>query len=78
MCHLEYIKEVWQYEQDGNYIFRVKRKIGEIRKGVGNSSGSQDQSKVEKYKASYAIGNVIMKDLSNIIKEFENNCQGTL
>ena len=25
-----------------------KRKIGEIRKGVGNCSGSQDQSKSEK------------------------------
>ena len=41
-------------------------------KGVGNLSGSQDQIKVEKYKkARYAIGNVSMKDLSNIIKEFE-------
>ena len=29
-----------------NHIFRVKRKIGKIRKGVGNRSGSQDQSKV--------------------------------
>ena len=39
---------------------------------VGNLSGSQDQSKVEKYKkARYAIGNVSMKDLSNKIKEFE-------
>ena len=71
MCHLEYIREVLQSEQDGNPIFRVKRKIGEIRKGVGNYSGSQDQSKVEKYKkARYAIGNVSMKDLSNKIKEF--------
>ena len=39
---------------------------------VGNRSGSQDQSKVEKYKkARYAIENVSMKDLSNKIKEFE-------
>ena len=39
---------------------------------VGNRSGSQDQSKVEKYrKARYAIGNVSMKDLFNKIKEFE-------
>ena len=39
---------------------------------VGNRFGSQDQSKVEKYKkARYAIGNVSMKDLSNKIKEFE-------
>ena len=46
--------------------------MGEIRKGVGNRSGSQDQSKVERYKkARYAIGNVSMKDLSKIIKEFE-------
>ena len=41
-------------------------------KGVGNRSGSQDQSKAGKYKkASYAIVNVSMKDLSNKIKEFE-------
>ena len=33
--------------------------------------GSQDKSKVEKYKkVRYAIGNVSMKDFSNIIKEF--------
>ena len=39
---------------------------------VGNRSGSQDQSKVEKYKkARYAIGNVSMKELSNKIKECE-------
>ena len=39
---------------------------------VGNRSGSQDQSKAEKYKkARYAIENVSMKDLSNKIKEFE-------
>ena len=76
---LEYIREVWQSEQDGDHIFRVKSRIGEIRKGVGNRSGSQDQSKVEKIKkARYAIGNVSMKDLSNKIKEFEENCQGTL
>ena len=46
--------------------------FGEIMKGAGNRSGSQDQSKVEKEKkVSYAIRNVSMKDLSNIIKEFE-------
>ena len=61
-----------QFEKDGNHIFRVKSKIGEISKGVGNRSGSQDQRKVEKYKkARYAIGNVSEKDLSKIIKEFE-------
>ena len=32
-----------QYEKN---IFRVKSRIGEIRKGVGNHYGSQDQSKV--------------------------------
>ena len=43
-------------------------------KGLGNRSGSQDQSNVEKYKkARYAIGNVSMKELSNKIKEFEQN-----
>ena len=47
-------------------------KIGEIKKGVGNRSGSQDQSKVEKIqKARYAIGNVSMKEPSNKFKEFE-------
>ena len=53
-------------------MFRVKRKIGKIRKGVGNCSGFQDQSKVAKIKkARYAIGNVSEKDLLKIIKEFE-------
>ena len=43
-----------------------------IRKGVGNHSGFQDQSKVDKMKkARYTIGNVSEKDLSKIIKEFE-------
>ena len=44
----ECLREVWRYEQDGNQIFRVKSRIGGIRKGVGNRSGSQDQSKAEK------------------------------
>ena len=49
-----------------------KGKLGRSGKGVGNRYGSQDQSKVEKYKkARYAIVNVSMKDLSNIIKYFE-------
>ena len=60
------------HEVDGDQIFRVKRKIGEIRKGVGNRSGSQDRSKVKKYKkARYSIVNISMKDLLDIIKEFE-------
>ena len=47
-------------------------RIGEIRKGVGNRSGFQDQSKVTKIKkARYAIQNISGKNLSNIIKEFE-------
>ena len=33
-----------------NEIFRVKREIGKIRKGVGNRSGFQDQSKFVKIK----------------------------
>ena len=50
-----------------------QKKIGKIRKGVGNRSGFQDQSKVsQKYKKTrYAIGLVGEKDLSKIIKEFE-------
>ena len=49
------------------------KKIGKIRKGVGNRSGFQGQSKVRENikKASYAIGKVSEKDLSMIIKEFE-------
>ena len=39
-----------------------------------NSLGIKAKVRSHKYKkASYAIGNVIMKDLSNIIKEFEKN-----
>ena len=58
MCHLGHL--------------RVKRKIGKIGKGVGNCSGFQDQSKVEKIKkAKYAIGNVSERDISKIIRDFE-------
>ena len=46
--YFEYLREVWLSEQYGNHIFRVKSRIGDIRKGVGNLSGSQDHSKVEK------------------------------
>ena len=53
-------------------MFRVKSRIGDTRKGVGNRSISQDQSRVKKYKkARYAIGNVSMKELYNKIKDFE-------
>ena len=45
---LDISENVWQYEQDGNHIFGVKRKTGNIRKGVGNRYGFQDQSKVDK------------------------------
>ena len=39
-------EKFWQSEQDENHIFRVKSKIGKIRKGVGYRSGFQDQSEV--------------------------------
>ena len=44
-----------------------------IRKGVGNRSSFQDQSKVlqEYKKEKYDIRNVSEKDLLKIIKEFE-------
>ena len=73
MCRALHISTLDVYEQDENHIFRVKSKIGNIRKGVGYRSGFQDQSKVlQKYKnARYAIGNVSEKELSKIIKEFE-------
>ena len=47
--------------------------MGKIKKGVGNRSDFQDQSKVsQKYKkARYAIGNVSEKNFLKVIKEFE-------
>ena len=63
---------VWKSGQDENHIFRVKSKIGKIRKGVGYLSGFQGQCKATKTKkARYAIGNVSEKDLSKIIREFD-------
>ena len=60
---------VWK---DENHIFRVKKKIGNISKGVDYLTGFQDQSRVAKIKkARYAIGNVSKKYLSKIIREFE-------
>ena len=40
--------KILQSGQDKNHIFRVKRKIEKIRKGVDYLSGFQDQSKVTK------------------------------
>ena len=45
---LEISEKKWHSGYDGNQIIRVKGKIGKIRKGVGNSSDSQDQRKVHK------------------------------
>ena len=41
------VNKIIEFEKDGNHIFRVKRKIREIRKGVGNRSGYQYQRKVK-------------------------------
>ena len=47
-------------------------------KGLVTALALKTKARSEKYRrARYALGNVSMKDLSNIIKEFEN-CQGTL
>ena len=58
--------------QDEDHIFRVKRKIVNIRKGVDYLSRFQGQRKATKtQKARYAIGNVSKKEISKIIKEVE-------
>ena len=56
-----------------------KLKLGRSGKRLVTALALKTKEMVEKYKkARYAIGNVSMKDLSNIIKEFLKNCQGTL
>ena len=45
---LELSEKIWHSGYDGNHLIRVKGKNGKIRKGVGNSSDSQDQRKVYK------------------------------
>ena len=55
-----------------NHIFRVKRKIGNIRKGVDYLTGFKAKIRPQRYKkARYAIANVSKKDLYKIIKEFD-------
>ena len=46
--------------------------LGRSGKGLINSLGLNTIGTSKKKKARYAITNVSMKDLSNIIKEFEN------
>ena len=55
-----------------------KGKLGRSGKGLVTalSINTKERSKKHK-KARYAIGNVSMKDISKIIKEFEKKCQGT-
>ena len=49
-----------------------KGKLGRSGKGLITTLALKNKVRLEKYKkARYAIGNVIMKELSNIIKEFE-------
>ena len=56
-----------------------KVKLGRSGKGLVTALALKTKVRSEKYKkARYAIGNVSMEDLSNIIKEFEKKCQGTL
>ena len=62
----------WQSGQDENHNFRIKREIGNIRKGVDYLSGFQVQSKsTQIQKQRYAIGNFSKKYLSKIISDFE-------
>ena len=50
-----------------------------LGKGLATALALNTKARSEKYKkARYAIGNVSMKDLSNIIKDFEKKFQGTL
>ena len=49
-----------------------KGKLGRSGKGLVTTLDLKTKERSQKYKkVSYAIGNVSMKDLSNIIKEFE-------
>ena len=49
-----------------------KGKLGRSEKGLVTALALKTKVRLKKYKkARYAIGNVSMKDLSNIIKEFE-------
>ena len=49
-----------------------KGKLGRSGKGLVNALSLKTKVRSQKYKKSrYTIGNVSMKDLSNIIKEFE-------
>ena len=50
-----------------------KGKLGRSGKGLVTALALKTKARSKKYKnARYAIGNVSMKDLSNITKEFEN------
>ena len=50
----------------------LKGKLGRSGKGLVSALALRTEVRSQKYKkARYAIGNVSMKDLSNIIKEFE-------
>ena len=49
-----------------------KDNLGRLGKGLITSLGLKDKSRKKKYKkAKYTIGNVSMKDISKIIREFE-------
>ena len=49
-----------------------RRKLGRSGKGLVTALALKTKARSKKYKkARYAIGNVSIKDLSNIIKEFE-------
>ena len=50
-----------------------KGELGRSGKGLVTALALKTKARPKKYKkAKYTIGNVIIKDLSNIIKEFEN------
>ena len=54
-----------------NKSSELKYYFGNIRKGVYYLSGYQDHWMVKEKKARYAITNVSLNEVSNIIKEFE-------
>ena len=50
-----------------------KEKLGRSGQGLNTSLGLKAKVRQHKYKqARYSIGNIIKKDLSKIIREFEN------
>ena len=73
MHHVGHLFEFWLSGQDENHIFRTKTYFERSGKGLINSLGIKTiRRSKRKRKAMYAIKNVILKEHSKIIKEFED------